>query len=80
MEARSYVEEIVELVRHWDDQRQRDALKLLRSMAPVSGIAGHEFIEQTADIHIPASDLAEIARVIEEECERIDYDEWDLPS
>lgn len=81
METRSYIEEIVELVRHWDDERQREALELLQSMSRLKGTPGREFIERTADIKIPAEDLDEMARVIEEECERIDYDdEWDFPS
>jgi hypothetical protein len=44
------------------------------------GISGREYLERTKDIHISPDDLELLRQAIEEECERMDWDGWDMPS
>jgi hypothetical protein len=42
-------------------------------------LSGAEFVERFSGL-IPPEDAAEMLRVIDEDCERIDLDAWDLPA
>lgn len=42
-------------------------------------LSGAEFVQRFSGL-IPPEDAAEMLRVIEEDCERIDLDAWDLPA
>jgi hypothetical protein len=50
------------------------SLSLQRQGPP--GIPGHELIARAREINFSSEDLAEITQAIEEDCERIDWDEW----
>lgn len=61
------------------DQRQQ-VLNYVRSLPPQrpEGIPGRVFIERTRHIQISSDDLSAMQQAIEEECERIDRDAWEL--
>jgi hypothetical protein len=43
------------------------------------GISGREYLERTKYIHISPDDLERMRQAIED-CERIDWDGWDMPT
>ncbi len=76
----SYEQEIVEAVQRLDTEHQRRVLEFVKSLKSPKGISGKEFLERTRDIQIDPADLEIIARAIEEDCERIEPDEWEISS
>jgi hypothetical protein len=50
------------------------SLSLQRRRPP--GISGDELIARAREINFSPEDLAEITQAIEEDCERIDWNEW----
>jgi hypothetical protein len=54
-------------------------LDFVRQLNRPKGELGKDFLERTAGIQFPKEDLEEIARIIEEDEERIDWDDWNNP-
>lgn len=73
-------QEILEIVQRMTPEQQRRALEYARSLSRPRGISGKEFIARTRDISISADDLEAMKQAIEEDCERIDSDEWEFPA
>lgn len=71
-------DEIMRQLDRLSPQQQRElltyALRLQSKLPP--GIPGEELVRRAGEINFPPDDLAEIARAIEEDCERIDWDGW----
>lgn len=69
-------QEILTEVKKLNTDMQRHLLEIVRGLTNTSsqsiGEPGWLFLERTRHIHIPTEDLAEMAQIIEEECERID--------
>lgn len=73
-------QELIEEVRMLSADEQKRILALVKKLNRPKGTPGREFIEAIKDISISPEDLETMRRVIEEDQERIDLDEWDLPS
>jgi hypothetical protein len=73
-------EEIIQQLDRLSPEQQRQVLDFARGLARPRGESGREFIEKTRHIQISPEDLQAMQDAIEEECERIDWGEWDLPA
>jgi hypothetical protein len=73
----SYKQEILEQLDRLDTEQQRQVLAFMRSLSTPQGIPGWLFIERTKNLRIDLADLEIMKQAIEEDCERIDPDEWD---
>jgi hypothetical protein len=75
----TFEQELIDAVRRLTEREQQDVLRYAWSKAgrPM-GTPGKVFLDRLEDIHIPAEDLEEMKRVIEEDCAHIDWGEWDL--
>jgi len=76
----SYEDAIIAVVRELSQEQQRRVLEFAQGIKRPKGESGEEFLRRTENIHIPPEDLEAMKHAIEEEFERIDWDEWDLPS
>jgi hypothetical protein len=77
--AASLKDEILHELDKLSVEQQREILKLAKSLQHVTrpvGIPGKVLIARAREISFDPEDLAEIAKAIEEDCERIDWDEW----
>jgi hypothetical protein len=72
-------QEIIEQIRRLNPEQQKQVLNFVRELSYEKGETGREFIERTKGINFPKEDLEEIARIIEEDEERIDWDDWNNP-
>lgn len=68
---------IAQLDRLTPEQQQR-VLDYTQAITRPPGETGQNFLDATRDIHISTADLDTMKAAIEEACERIDWDEWDL--
>ncbi len=73
-------QEILDQIRTLDLEAQRQVLEFARSLSHPQGISGKEFLKRTQGMHPDLADLAMMEQAIEAEFERIDPDEWDLPT
>lgn len=73
-------QEMIEQFRKLSDEKQKGLLSLVKTMNRPKGTPGKEFIEMTRSLSISHEDLETMRRVIEEDLERIELDDWDLPS
>ncbi len=80
MSNRVLEQELIEQVRRLDEEQQRRVLEFAQRLKRRKGTPGRLFLELTRDIKFHPDDLDVIERAIEEDCERIDLDDWDLPS
>jgi hypothetical protein len=71
--------ELWEQIRKLDKEQQRQVFDFVRRLARPKGEPVEGFLQRTAVIHIPEQDLEEMGRFIEEEFERIDWDDWNNP-
>lgn len=71
--------ELWEQIRKLDKEQQRQVFDFVRRLARPKGEPVEGFLQRTAGIHIPDQDLEEMSRFIEEEFERIDWDDWNNP-
>ena len=71
---------IVDEIQTLSAEEQRRVLEFMHSLRRPKGITGKEFIERTKDIRISSTDLELMRQAIEEEFEKVDPNEWDLPS
>ena len=76
----SYKDEIIQEVDKLDAERQRQVLDFVRSLSGrPRGTPGWLAAQYAREFGFTAQDLAEMEAAIED-CERIDWDEWDLPT
>ena len=80
MASVSLKEQIMSQLDRLTAEQQKLVLSYTKALTRPRGISGKEFIERTRDIHIDPEDLRQMEQAIEEEFERIDLDEWDLPA
>jgi hypothetical protein len=73
------VEQIVDVLNDLDLFQKQLVLGYALSIRPVIGEPIEEFIKRAAAINFPKEDLAEIARIIEEDFGKIDWDDWHNP-
>ena len=71
-------EEIIRQLEYLNDDQLRQILGATMSVQGKlpPAIPGDVLIADARRINFPKEDLAEIARAIEEDCERIDWDGW----
>ncbi len=69
-------QEIREQLKSLDAEQQRQVLAFARELAAtgIRGVPGHTLLRFAGTID--SNDLAAIAQVIEEDCEKVDRDEW----
>jgi hypothetical protein len=74
-------EQIIEELGSLTDRQLRQVLQGIQRMkGPFSdALSGAEFVQRFGGLVSP-EDAAEMLRVIEEDCENIDLDAWDLPA
>jgi hypothetical protein len=72
-------QELIEQIRRLNVEQQKRVLNFVREFNRPKGELGKDFLERTSKIHFPKEDLEEIARYIEEDEERIDWDDWNNP-
>ncbi|MCC7205847.1 MAG: hypothetical protein IT323_00980 [Anaerolineae bacterium] len=70
-------QKILEQVRKLDPAQQQQVLDFAQRLAQPKGEAFGEIFQHARDIAFPKEDLDEIKRLIEEDEERIDWDDWD---
>jgi hypothetical protein len=71
------IDQIMTQLTRLDPAQQRQVLDFTLTLASPIGESGSHLIESLSRYHINEADLAEMQRVIEEDCERVDPDEWD---
>jgi hypothetical protein len=71
---------ITEQIQDLTEEEQRRVLEFVRSLHRPKGVSGKEFLERTKDIRISPDDLELMRQAIEEEFEKVDPNEWDLPA
>ena len=72
-------QELFEQIRKLDTEQQQQVLDFVRQLNRPQGELGKDFLERTAAIQFPKEDLEEMARIIEEDEERIAWDDWNNP-
>jgi hypothetical protein len=73
-------QEIIRIVRQLDPARQQQVLDFIHRLERPRGIPGEELVARARQVSFDPADLETMRQAIEEECERIDWDEWDLPA
>ena len=73
-------QELIEQIRRLDTEQKKRVLEFVRQLDRPKGELGTDFIARTRAIKFPKEDLEEIARIIEEDEERIDWDDWNNPA
>lgn len=72
-------QELIEQIRRLDEDQQKRVLDFVRELGYPRGELVKDFLERTNNIYIPKEDLEEMLRYIEEDEERIDWDDWNNP-
>ncbi len=72
-------QKILDEIRKLDTGQQQQVLAYIRRLERPRGEPGWQLVKHAREINFPPEDLAEIAEAIKD-CERIDWDEWDLPA
>lgn len=70
----TYRKDILEALDHLDKEEQRQALAYIRSLRARTGVPGTALLRFAGSI--PLDDLKQMAQAIEEDCEKIDNDDW----
>jgi hypothetical protein len=71
------LDEILQTAEKLTDEQQRDLLNYARALTqPLIKPSGDLLIEHQKDFHFEPGELDLMLRVIEEDCERIDWDAW----
>lgn len=66
--------ELIERLHQLDDEQQAQVLEFARSLGRPRGVPAESLLRFAGSI--PLDDLEKMSRVIEEDCERINPDEW----
>jgi hypothetical protein len=72
-------QEILEQIQKLNPDQKKQVLDFVQKLNQPKSETGKEFLERTKHIKFPKEDLEEIARYIEEDEERIDWDDWNNP-
>ncbi len=72
-------QELLDQIRKLDQEQQKRVLDFVHKLTALQGEPVKDFLERTRTISVPKEDLAEMARFIEEEFERIDWNDWNNP-
>lgn len=70
----AYRKDILEALDHLDKEGQRKALAYIRSLGAHTGVPGAALLRFAGSI--PSDDLNQMAQAIEDDCEKIDNDDW----
>lgn len=70
------IEDIVDRLRSMDEEKQRRVLEFTAGLSRPVGEPGWLAVERTKSIRLRKEDVDEIARIIEEDFEQVDLDEW----
>jgi predicted Zn-dependent peptidase len=76
MDTLTVKEQIVNQLDQLTPEQLREVLDFAETLVRPHGEPGELLLERTRDIRIDPEDLEKMRQVIEEECERIDPDEW----
>jgi len=71
---------LVEQFRRLTAEQQRQLLNYAQTMTRPRGLSGREMIALARKVAFPPEDLVEMEQAIEEDCERVDWNGWDLPA
>jgi hypothetical protein len=71
---------LIEQIRRMDPEQQQALLDYAHTLSQPRGLSGAEMIRLAQEVNFPPEDLKEMAEAIEEGCEEIDWDGWDLPA
>jgi hypothetical protein len=71
---------LIEQIRRMDPDQQQTLLDYAHALSRPRGLSGEEMIRLAREVDFPPGDLKEMAEAIEEGCEDIDWDGWDLPA
>lgn len=80
MATPTIIEQIISRLDRMTPEQQKLVLNYASGLGLPRGMPGDELIALMDRIQIDPADLAEMEKAIEEECERIDPDGWDLPA
>jgi hypothetical protein len=72
-------QELLEQIQKLNLDQKKRVLDFVHELSRPKGELGTDFIARTQSIKFPKEDLEEIARIIEEDEERIDWDDWNNP-
>lgn len=70
-------EEIIRELDKLDKDQLNEVLQFTRRLTRPRGEPGHLLVQHAREIQFPREDLEEMKRIIEEDHEQIDADEWD---
>jgi hypothetical protein len=76
----SVKEKIINQLDRMTSEQQKKMLEFANGLTRSPGTPGDVLVALMEKIQIDPADLEEMSRAIEEECERIDLDGWDLPA
>jgi len=76
--ATSLTDQIIQLVDQLTVDQKQKVLDYARGLGRPRGTPGHVLVALMDKIQIDPADLDEMEKAIEEECERIDVDGWDI--
>ncbi|MCC7209686.1 MAG: hypothetical protein IT323_20415 [Anaerolineae bacterium] len=71
---------IIQRLAGLNETQQQQVLAYVEGLSRLAGIPGEELLAWAEEHPMAPEDLAAMERIIEEDCERIDPDEWGKPS
>jgi hypothetical protein len=80
MASVSLRDQIISQIERLTIEQQRQVLDTITSMARPRGKSGDDIIRHARELNFPVDDLMEMQRIIEQDCENIEPDEWELPA
>ena len=72
--------QIMDQLQKLTPDQQAQVLEYTASLVRPRGEPGVDIIRRAHELEFPVEDLAEIQRAIDEDCETINPDDWDLPA
>jgi hypothetical protein len=66
-------------IKRLDDEQQKQVLDFVQRLTQPKGETFRDIFDHAREIAFPKEDLDEIKRLIEEDEERIDFDDWNNP-
>lgn len=80
MASVSLRDQIISQIERLTVDQQRQVLDTITRMARPRGKSGADMIRHAHELNFPMDDLMEMQRIIEQDCENIEPDEWELPA
>ena len=80
MASSPIADQIMNQLQKLTPDQQAQVLDFTANLLRPRGEPGIEIIQHAHELNFPLDDLAEIQRAIDEDCETINPDDWDLPA